>query len=76
MDANLPGRCATVSRPSAGHLPGRFPRVLVALIFGLLSVATMIPLQFDDKRTAMTGAFLNRFAIGVVIGAATLPVAR
>ena len=28
----------------------------------------MIPLHFPDKRTALTGAFLNRFTIGVVIG--------
>jgi hypothetical protein len=48
--------------------------VLCGLVFGGLAVATMIPLSFDDKRAAMIGAFLNRFAIGVVIGAATLPL--
>ena len=48
--------------------------ILCGLIFGGLAVATMIPLSFDDKRAAMLGAFLNRFAIGVVIGAATLPL--
>jgi len=34
----------------------------------------MIPLSFPDKRAALLGAFLNRFAIGFVIGAARLPV--
>jgi hypothetical protein len=48
--------------------------ILCGLVFGGLAVATMIPLSFDDKRAAMLGAFLNRFAIGVVIGAAVLPL--
>jgi len=34
----------------------------------------MIPLQFPDKRAALAGAFLNRFSIGFVIGAARLPL--
>jgi hypothetical protein len=48
---------------------------ICGIVFGLVSVATMIPLHFDDKRAAVTSAFINRFAIGFVIGAATLPVA-
>jgi hypothetical protein len=44
------------------------------LIYGAISVATMVPLSFADKTAALTGAFLNRFAIGFVIGAARLPV--
>ena len=47
--------------------------ILCGLVFGAISVATMIPLSFEDKRAAMLGAFINRFAIGVVVGAATLP---
>ena len=43
------------------------------LVYGALSAASMIPLEFDDKRAALAGAFLNRFAIGFVIGAARLP---
>jgi hypothetical protein len=39
------------------------------LIFGGIDVALMIPLSFSDKTAAMTGAFINRFAIGFVIGA-------
>lgn len=42
--------------------------VLCGVVFGLLSVAAMIPLQFEDKTAAMAGAFVNRFAIGFVIG--------
>jgi hypothetical protein len=44
--------------------------VLAGLIYGALSVTSMLPLQFPDKRAALLGAFLNRFAIGVVIGSA------
>jgi hypothetical protein len=33
----------------------------------------MIPLSFPDKRAALLGAFINRFSIGFVIGAVTLP---
>ena len=29
----------------------------------------MLPLEFPDKRAALLGAFLNRLAIGLVIGA-------
>ena len=43
--------------------------VLAGLLYGALSAASMLPLQFPDKRAALLGAFLNRFAIGVIIGA-------
>jgi len=42
---------------------------LAGVIYGALSAAAMLPLSFPDKRAALTGAFLNRFAIGVMIGA-------
>jgi hypothetical protein len=49
------------------------PRLLLGLIAGLvygaLAAASMIPLTFPDKHAALTGAFLNRFAIGLLIGA-------
>lgn len=48
--------------------------IICGLIYGALSAASMIPLTFPDKTAALTGAFLNRFAIGVVIGAARLPL--
>lgn len=43
---------------------------LAGVLFGIISVLLMIPLKFDDKRAAMVGAFVNRFSIGFVIGAA------
>jgi hypothetical protein len=43
------------------------------LIFGAISVAMMLPMSFPDKRAALLAAFINRFAIGFVIGCATLP---
>ena len=47
---------------------------ICGLIYGALSAASMIPLEFPDKKAALAGAFLNRFGIGFVIGAARLPV--
>ncbi|HTE90507.1 MAG TPA: hypothetical protein VK639_16215 [Terriglobales bacterium] len=47
--------------------------VLCGLIYGALDAALMIPMQFPDKRAAITGAFINRFSIGFVIGAIKLP---
>jgi hypothetical protein len=47
-----------------------FVGLLAGAVFGALSVASMLPLAFADKQTALLGAFLNRFAIGAVIGAA------
>lgn len=40
---------------------------ICGLVYGALSAASMIPLSFSDKTAALTGAFLNRFAIGFVI---------
>jgi hypothetical protein len=48
--------------------------IICGIVFGGISVATMIPLTFADKKTAMVGAFINRFAIGFVIGATDLPL--
>lgn len=42
------------------------------VLFGLIAVATMIPLEFPDKQAALLGAFIDRFAIGFVIGATSL----
>ena len=46
--------------------------VLGGLIFGIVAALTMLPLEFADKPSALTAAFLNRFAIGFAIGAAQL----
>ena len=47
---------------------------ICGLVYGVLSSASMLPLTFADKTAALMGAFLNRFAIGFVIGAARLPL--
>ncbi len=52
--------------------------ILFGIIFGMLDVLLMIPISFPNasaKRLAMTGAFFDRFAIGVLIGATVLPLA-
>ncbi len=48
--------------------------ILCGIAFGIVAVATMIPLKLEDKKIAMAGAFANRFAIGFVIGATDLPL--
>ena len=34
----------------------------------------MLPLEFPDKRAAILGAFINRFAIGLIIPLVQLPM--
>lgn len=46
--------------------------LICGVVYGSLSAATMIPLTFEDKTAAMLGAFINRFTIGLVIGAVRL----
>ena len=43
-------------------------------VYGLLAAASMIPLEFPDKRAAIAGAFVNRFAIGLLIPLVQLPM--
>ncbi len=38
--------------------------IIIGLIFGGLDLVPMIKMALPDKRAAMTGAFINRFAIG------------
>jgi hypothetical protein len=40
---------------------------LAGLVFGTVVVLMMLPMKFSDKRAALAGAFLNRFAIGLLI---------
>ena len=47
--------------------------LISGFIFGAASVAMMLPMSFPDKRTALLAAFINRFAIGLVIGCVNLP---
>jgi len=48
--------------------------VLCGLGFGLLDAALMLPMSFPDKRVAILGAFLDRFAIGFLICVTDLPL--
>ena len=41
--------------------------LVAGLAFGVVDVLLMVPLQLPDKKTAMLGAFLSRFAIGFLI---------
>ena len=47
--------------------------VVAGLTFGVIAVAMMLPLAFPDKRAALLAAFVDRFAIGLVIGCVQLP---
>lgn len=47
--------------------------VICGLVFGSVDVAIMIPMTFPDKRAAMLGAFIARFAIGFVVCNIRLP---
>ena len=53
------------------------PRILLGvicgLVFGIIDIAIMLSMSFPDKKAAITAAFIARFGIGFVIGAARLP---
>jgi hypothetical protein len=74
----LPCWINDISPPNFDEREASMSRILLGticgLVYGALSAASMIPLSFSDKRAALIGAFLNRFAIGFVIGASRLPV--
>jgi hypothetical protein len=48
---------------------------VAGLAFGLIDLLLMIPLDLPDKKTAMIGAFLSRFAIGFLIPLVKAPMA-
>jgi len=48
--------------------------IVCGLAFGLLDALLMLPMSFPDKRVAITGAFLDRFAIGFLICVVDLPL--
>lgn len=43
--------------------------------FGTVAVVLMLPLQFPDKKTALSAAFASRFAIGFIVPAVHFPIA-
>ena len=53
-----------------GNLTGG---LISGLVFGTFVVATMLPMQFPDKKIALLAAFTSRFGIGLVIGCVQLP---
>lgn len=48
--------------------------VIAGLVFGVLDVLLMLPMEFPDKRTALLGAFVSRFAIGFLIPRVQMPL--
>ena len=48
--------------------------LLAGVLFGTVAVLTMLPLKFPNKGIALSAAFASRFAIGLVIAVAALPV--
>ena len=46
--------------------------VIAGVVFGAVAVGMMLPLSFPDKQAALLGAFVDRFAIGLVIGCVQL----
>ena len=49
--------------------------LICGVVFGIIDILIMLPMAFEDKKAALAGAFVNRFSIGFVIGAADLPLA-
>ena len=47
--------------------------VVCGLVFGAIDIGIMLPMSFPDKQAAIMAAFVSRFGIGFVIGAARLP---
>jgi len=47
--------------------------VIAGIIFGAITVALMARMAFPDKTAALSAAFVERFAIGLVIGCVQLP---
>jgi hypothetical protein len=47
--------------------------VICGVVFGAIDIGIMLPMSFPDKKAAITAAFVARFGIGFVIGAARLP---
>ncbi|HEX5074544.1 MAG TPA: hypothetical protein VFW03_15105 [Gemmatimonadaceae bacterium] len=42
-------------------------------IFGLVAIAPMFNMSFPDKRAAIAAAFIERFAIGLVVALVVVP---
>jgi len=62
------------AQPKRGADMSRIPLgIICGLVFGAIDIGIMLPMSFPDKKAAITAAFIARFGIGFVIGAARLP---
>jgi hypothetical protein len=48
--------------------------IIAGTIFGILDILPMLMMEFTDKAAAITGAFISRFAIGLLIYTTNLGV--
>jgi hypothetical protein len=48
--------------------------IISGVAFGAVSVGMMLPMSFPNKTAALTGAFVSRFGIGLVIGCVKMPI--
>lgn len=48
--------------------------IIAGFAFGVVSIAPMIFMDFENKTRAMTASFINRFAIGFIIFNLQLPI--
>jgi hypothetical protein len=55
-------------------MPALVFALVAGLAFGVTDVLLMIPLNLPNKKTAMIGAFLSRFAIGFLIPLVKAPM--
>ena len=54
-------------------MPHSIAGAIAGLVFGVLTLGLMVRLPFPDKTAALSAAFVERFAIGLVIGCVALP---
>lgn len=48
--------------------------IIAGIAFGLLAVGLMLPMKFENRAIAYSGAFAGRFAIGFLTPLVTLPL--
>src|SRR5689334_7139134 len=50
--------------------------IFAGIAFGILDILPMLFMQFGDKAAAVSGAFISRFAIGLLIFTADLGMSK
>jgi hypothetical protein len=48
--------------------------LICGVAFGAVAVLLMLPMQFPNKRVALTAAFASRFAIGFIVPLVAMPI--